>query len=106
MRSFLVLGLLFLPVGCSEGNENGDARTGTDGTSEQSMVDLCESISTAYASAITEAEECTLGAAQQCMKSVVGSFFCQCHVLVNGGTDTLAAIRARFDAAGCRSMCT
>jgi hypothetical protein len=110
MRPLLVSGLLLLAVGCSGGNGSGDAGTGTDGTAadgtnERSMIDTCEGISTEYASAITKAEECTLGAAQQCMKSVIGSFFCQCHVFVNGNTDTLAAIGARFTAAGCQRVC-
>jgi hypothetical protein len=79
-----------LLVGCSSG---------------QSMVDACESISTQYESALMKAEECVLGGPSQCTRSVIGDFYCQCMVFVNGDTDTLATISGRFKAAGCQSGC-
>jgi hypothetical protein len=86
-----VIAVVFLAVGCSSG---------------QSMVDTCESISTQYESALMKAEECTLGGpSQQCTTSVIGSFFCECMVFVNGDTANLASISARFNAAGCKSGC-
>ena len=59
-----------------------------------------------YESALMKAEECTLGGPSQCTKSVIGSFYCECMVFVNGDTDTLASISAHFNANGCRGVCT
>jgi hypothetical protein len=106
----LRLGLLFLMTGCSGTNLSTDGGTGADrankdSTSDQSKVDLCESISTEYETALLKAEECTLGASHQCTQTGIASFFCQCHTVVNGDTANLAAISGRFDAAGCTHGC-
>lgn len=90
LGSFSVMSVL-LVVGCSGG---------------QSTVDTCESISTQYESALMKAEECTLGGPpKQCTTSVIGSFYCECMVFVNGDTSNLASISGRFDAAGCTHGC-
>jgi len=96
---------LFLMAGCSGGGLSKDGGTSTDGMSDQSKADLCESISTEYETALMKAEECTLGASHQCAQTGIASFFCQCHVVVNGDTAALAAISGRFDAAGCTHGC-
>jgi hypothetical protein len=96
---FLRFGFVLLAVGCSGGN------TSADGASDQSKADTCEAISTEYQTALMKAEECTLGAAHQCTQTGIASFFCQCHVVVNGDIATLAAISSRFDAAGCIHGC-
>ena len=93
------LGFVLVALGCSGGNTN------TDAASDQSKVDMCESISTEYETALMRAEECTLEASHQCTQTGIASFFCSCHTVVNGDTANLAAISSRFDAAGCMHGC-
>jgi hypothetical protein len=91
----LLVAILAVVVGC-----------GGTGASTPSQADTCLTISTDYATAREKAKECTLGTANPCTKTVIASFYCQCHILVSGDTAPLAAIEARFTAAGCPSMCT
>ena len=96
---FRFLGFVLVALGCAGGNTNMDA------ASDQSKVDMCESISTEYETALMKAEECTLEASHQCTQTGIASFFCSCHTVVNGDTANLAAIGARYDAAGCMRVC-
>jgi hypothetical protein len=88
----------------SDGGTSTDTEN-ADSANDQSHVDMCESISTDYETALVKAKECTLGATQQCTKSVAGSFFCECLTFVNDDTDALASISASFDAAHCMRGC-
>jgi hypothetical protein len=92
-------GFVLLAIGCSGGNTN------VDGASDRSNTDVCETISTEYQTALMKAEECTVGTAHQCAHAGIASFFCQCHVVVNGDGADLAAISGRYDAAGCMHGC-
>ena len=100
-------------VPCKDYGSDSDAPDGgtstdtknADSANDQSKIAMCESISTDYETALVKAKECTLAATQQCMKSVAGSFFCECLTFVNDDTDTLAAISASFDAAHCMRGC-
>jgi hypothetical protein len=95
MKNFFSVCALFVVAGC------GDA-----GTSPASTADMCLAISTEYATALAKAGECTPGAANTCTKPVLASFYCRCQTFVSGPTANLTAIAARFDAAGCVSLCT
>jgi hypothetical protein len=65
----------------------------------------CSDIQQAYAVAVLAAQECTVGAADQCGVQVVGNFWCNCMTYANGGADTLMAIANQYRAAGCQSVC-
>ncbi len=97
LRRILPWGVLLLAFGC-------DAASAPQ--TQPPTAEACQAISTEYATAIAKARECPVGGANTCTKSVIGSFWCQCHVLVSGPTDNLTAIAARFDAAGCVGSCT
>jgi hypothetical protein len=66
----------------------------------------CEGIQQAYADALLKAQECTVGAANQCTEQVRAGFWCYCTTFANGGTQTLTAIADQYQAAGCQSVCT
>jgi len=65
----------------------------------------CADIQQAYADALLKAQECTVGASDQCSVQVRASFWCQCTTFANGGAETLAAIAGQYQAAGCQSVC-
>jgi hypothetical protein len=65
----------------------------------------CDDISQAYGDAVTKAQECTLGAANQCGVQVRASFWCNCMTWVNGDTGTLTALANQYEALNCRSVC-
>jgi len=85
-----------------------DAPTGVTFADAGGPVDragLCESIASEYANAITAAQACTVGEANQCQIRVRAGFFCDCTTFVNGGADGLASIAALYTASGCTSFC-
>jgi hypothetical protein len=65
----------------------------------------CDDIQQAYADALIKAQECTVGAAEQCSVQVWAGFWCYCTTWANGGADTLTAIASQYQAAGCQSVC-
>ena len=65
----------------------------------------CGDIQQAYADALLKAQECTVGASDQCSVQVRSGFWCQCTTFANGGDQTLAAIANQYQAAGCQSVC-
>jgi len=65
----------------------------------------CPNLAQAYNNAVLEAQECTVGAADQCSVQVPSGFWCNCMTWANGGADTLAAIAAQYDAMGCQRSC-
>jgi hypothetical protein len=68
-------------------------------------ADFCAAIQQAYADVLTKAQECTVGAADQCGIQVQSGFWCACTTFVNGNTDTLAALVSEWVSASCRNMC-
>jgi hypothetical protein len=108
--------VLLLTAGCSGGGlAKSDASSDVaspssfDASSDlvgEATIETCQSISTEYHSALEKAAECTLGAAQQCTKLVVASFYCRCEAFVNGSADVLSSIDERFQAARCQAGCT
>jgi hypothetical protein len=68
-------------------------------------ADVCTGIQQTYAAVLMKAQECTVGAADQCGVQVQSGFWCNCTTFVNGNGDTLAAIVTEFQAASCRNMC-
>ena len=75
-------------------------RVNPDGASS-----ACANISQAYFDAVLKAQECTVGAADQCGVQVSTGFWCNCMTWANGGAETLAAIAAQYDAMGCQRTC-
>jgi len=65
----------------------------------------CSDIQQAYADALRKAQECTVGASDQCSVQVRASFWCDCTTFANGGDQMLAAIASQYQAAGCQSVC-
>jgi hypothetical protein len=64
----------------------------------------CANIAQTYNNAVLKAQECTVGAADQCSVQVPSGFWCNCMTWANGA-DTLAAIAVRYDAMGCERTC-
>ena len=62
-------------------------------------------VSQAYSDAVIKAQECTVGAVDQCGIQVRASFWCNCMTWVNGGATTLAALANQYQALGCQSVC-
>lgn len=65
----------------------------------------CTDISQAYSDAVLEAQECTVGAADQCGIQVRASFWCNCMTWVNGDATKLATLANQYQALGCQSVC-
>src|SRR4029079_14200246 len=65
----------------------------------------CQNIVLAYNDAFQMAQECTVGAANQCGVQVPAGFWCSCTTWVNGGAENLAAIATQYDATGCPRTC-
>jgi hypothetical protein len=72
------------------------------GVNAQICTTICKDIATQYTDAVKAAQMCTVGAANQCQKSVAASLTsrCGCPVAVNS-TDALDKIRASWTDAGC-----
>ena len=66
---------------------------------------VCEGISSAYQAAVNVAQECTVGAENQCTVQVRAGFFCNCTTFTNGDADALASIVAQYQDAGCQQRC-
>jgi hypothetical protein len=82
----------------------GDA--GDAGDDERPDANVCNDIADQYAAAVLVAQECNLGDLVSCAIQVRASFWCDCVTYVNGGVDTLNALVAQFQSAGCKSGCT
>ena len=65
----------------------------------------CASISSDYAMALQTAQECTVGAANQCQLQVRSGFFCNCTTFANSNADVLSAIATRYQEFGCQTVC-
>ena len=65
----------------------------------------CTDISQAYSDAVHKAQECTVGAVDQCGIQVRASFWCNCMTWVNGDATMLAALANQYQALGCQSVC-
>ncbi|HXU01541.1 MAG TPA: hypothetical protein VN903_11140, partial [Polyangia bacterium] len=65
----------------------------------------CDDVSQAYSDAVIKAQECTVGAANQCGVQVRASFWCNCMTWVNGDTAALTTIAHQYQALGCQSVC-
>jgi hypothetical protein len=72
------------------------------GVNAQICTTICKDIATQYTDALKAAQMCTVGAANQCQKTVAASLMsrCGCPVAVNS-TEALDKIRASWTDAGC-----
>lgn len=65
----------------------------------------CADISQAYSDAVLKAQECTVGAANQCGVQVRASFWCNCMTWVNSTATPLASLANQYEALHCQSVC-
>ncbi len=81
--------------------------TGVDAPGHDASPDgaICSGIMTEYAAALKIAQECTLGATNQCALQVRAGFFCSCTTFANSNADGLSAIVTRFQDNGCLNLC-
>ena len=102
MRNLVCMGGCFAPV-----PNDASADQSADGSTPDVTADaaVCDSIRSDYATALASAQECTVGAPNQCTVQVRAGFFCGCTTYANGSADTLAAIAANFQADGCATPC-
>src|ERR1041384_6658595 len=70
----------------------GAACSSSLGSNPDAAPSACDNVTQAYGDALHAAQECTVGAADQCSVQVSAGFWCNCMTFVNGGADTLAAI--------------
>jgi hypothetical protein len=75
------------------------------GSNPDGATSTCDDVSRAYDDAIVKAQECTVGAANQCSVQVRASFWCNCMTWVNSDTTTLASLANQYQALQCRSVC-
>ena len=83
----------------------GAACSSSLGSNPNGASSACANITQAYFDAVLKAQECTVGAADQCGVQVSAGFWCNCMTWANGGAETLAAIAAQYDAMGCQRSC-
>jgi hypothetical protein len=75
------------------------------GSSPDGGPTTCTEVSQAYSDAVLKAQECTVGAVDQCSIQVRASFWCNCMTWVNGGATMLATLANQYQALGCQSVC-
>lgn len=83
----------------------GAACSSSLGSNPDAAPTACDNVTRAYVDAVTKAQECTVGAADQCGVQVAAGFWCNCKTFVNGGADGLAAIAQQYQDLGCKSFC-
>jgi hypothetical protein len=75
------------------------------GSNPDGATSSCDDVSQAYSDAVLKAQECTVGAANQCSVQVRASFWCNCMTWVNGNTGPLTVLANQYQELQCRSVC-